>query len=135
MLKTNIKLTLLSSIIFFQISSSAFSMEILEENKNNFSISIKPKNENLSIEVPIGSIVAFAGDKEPNGWLMCDGKPYNRYKYNKLYEVIGKKYTNIKINITINDNSSINKNIPLSEGLSNLEDDLFVSQTLEGAYL
>jgi microcystin-dependent protein len=92
MFKISIKLTLLSSILFFQISSSAFSMDIIEENNNRSSISIKLKNENLPIEMPIGSIIAFSGDKEPDGWLMCDGLQYSSKKYPDLFEIIKEIY-------------------------------------------
>ena len=92
MLKINIKLILLSSVLFFQIQSSAFSMEKNEEDNNKSSITIKTKNKNLIVEVPVGSIISFAGDKEPEGWLMCDGSQYSSKKYPKLFEIIKEKY-------------------------------------------
>lgn len=41
---------------------------------------------------PVGSIVAFAGpqSKIPDGWLVCDGKTYDRTdKYSSLFNAIG----------------------------------------------
>jgi len=66
----------------------------LEEDKHAQPLSLKKqlKNENLPIDVPVGSIIAFAGDKEPEGWLMCDGSSYSSQKYPKLYEIIKEKY-------------------------------------------
>ncbi|MBP9675048.1 MAG: tail fiber protein, partial [Bacteriovoracaceae bacterium] len=61
-----------------------------EEDFNQKSILTPQKN--LPTGVPVGSIIAFAGDKEPEGWLMCDGLPYSSKKYPKLYEIIKEKY-------------------------------------------
>lgn len=47
-------------------------------------------------DMPIGSIVAFAGpvEKIPNGWLLCDGKKYDRtdQKYVALFNAIGSSW-------------------------------------------
>jgi microcystin-dependent protein len=49
-------------------------------------------------EVPIGSVVPFAGrcDAEitspPSGWLICDGRAVSRNVYNKLFKIIGTTY-------------------------------------------
>ncbi len=111
MLKINIKLILLSSVLFFQIQSSAFSMEKNEEINNKPSITIKQKNKNLIVEVPVGSIISFAGDKEPEGWLMCDGKRYSSLQYYKLYELIKEKYVPKEEDwiIKANKNSTVEK--------------------------
>ena len=41
---------------------------------------------------PVGSIIQFAGDTAPDGWLMCDGSSYNEMLYTSLYNVIGNMY-------------------------------------------
>ena len=45
---------------------------------------------------PIGTIVAYAGsihpDRLPNGWLVCDGKGYDRYVYEDLFNKIRYDY-------------------------------------------
>ena len=42
--------------------------------------------------VPIGSIVAFASDTIPSGWLLCDGRAVSRTTYSELFNVIGLSY-------------------------------------------
>ncbi|WP_437746871.1 phage tail protein [Sorangium sp. So ce1504] len=44
--------------------------------------------------VPVGTIVAYAGDAAPEGWLLCDRGAYKRAapEYSDLFEVIGTKY-------------------------------------------
>lgn len=46
--------------------------------------------ENLLL--PSGSVIEYAGDTAPNGWLICDGSAISRQKYSKLFEVIGTIY-------------------------------------------
>lgn len=46
---------------------------------------------NLST-VPVGSIVSYAADTPPGGWLVCDGAAVNRYDYAALFAVINTKY-------------------------------------------
>jgi len=50
------------------------------------------------LDPPAGTVMAFAGDatKVPNGWLLCDGKPYDGGddRYKRLYAVIGEIYGN-----------------------------------------
>jgi microcystin-dependent protein len=41
--------------------------------------------------IPTGSIISFAGNSAPNGWLLCDGTSYDAISspvYNNLYNVI-----------------------------------------------
>ena len=42
---------------------------------------------------PIGSIIAFAGQFPPDGWLMCSGTRVSKTTYAELYAVIGDTYT------------------------------------------
>lgn len=41
---------------------------------------------------PAGSVMPFAGEVVPGGWLLCDGQQYSNQKYPELYEVIKEKY-------------------------------------------
>ena len=51
---------------------------------------------NLGIDTtffnPTGSIIAFAGNTLPNGYLLCDGSNVSRTTYKKLFAVIGTTY-------------------------------------------
>ena len=42
--------------------------------------------------MPIGSIIMFAGETIPTGWLICDGDTLNEEEYPELYDVIGYTY-------------------------------------------
>jgi len=43
-------------------------------------------------ELPVGSIVIYAGTTAPEGWLMCDGGYYDRWVYSELFAVIDFTY-------------------------------------------
>jgi microcystin-dependent protein len=42
--------------------------------------------------VPPGTVLDFAGDVAPNGYLICDGSTYNKSNYPNLWEVVGNKF-------------------------------------------
>ncbi|MCX5782779.1 MAG: tail fiber protein [Elusimicrobia bacterium] len=42
--------------------------------------------------VPVGSIIPYAGDTAPAGWLLCNGDPVSRTTYANLYAVIQEKF-------------------------------------------
>ena len=46
------------------------------------------------IEIPIGSIMPFAGVALPPGYLLCDGSEQSRTVYAELFTVIGFRYRN-----------------------------------------
>lgn len=43
----------------------------------------------LSQFVPTGTVVAFAGNSVPAGWLLCDGRQVSRMTYAALFSTIG----------------------------------------------
>lgn len=49
---------------------------------------LKPGGDTL----PIGSIIPFAGNIIPNGWLLCDGSIVEQSDYPELFSVIGTTY-------------------------------------------
>jgi microcystin-dependent protein len=56
--------------------------------------SAEPENNLAAAEagIPIGTVITFAGAIAPEGYLICDGKPYSRLNYQNLYMVIGTMY-------------------------------------------
>lgn len=45
--------------------------------------------EAITVVTPAGVIAAFAGAAAPTGWLLCDGKEYDRRTYPELARVFG----------------------------------------------
>jgi microcystin-dependent protein len=45
-------------------------------------------------DIAVGTVLLYAGDEAPDGFLLCDGKAVSRKKYAKLYAAIGDKYGN-----------------------------------------
>lgn len=41
---------------------------------------------------PTGTIIAFAGDTAPPGWVLCDGTLLNRSTYSALFAVVGTRF-------------------------------------------
>ena len=48
--------------------------------------------DNVSVLNPIGTVIAFAGNSAPDGYLICNGAELSRTTYAKLFEVIGIRY-------------------------------------------
>jgi microcystin-dependent protein len=42
--------------------------------------------------VPVGSILPFAGQFTPDGWLLCNGQEVSRTTYANLFNAIGETY-------------------------------------------
>ncbi len=42
----------------------------------------------FAADMPVGSIIAYAGSAAPDGWLLCDGELYDIYDYADLFEVV-----------------------------------------------
>lgn len=63
---------------------------------------------NLSI-VPVGSIVPYAANTPPGGWLVCDGAAVNREDYPALFAVINTRYGSGDGSRTFNLPNFINK--------------------------
>lgn len=47
--------------------------------------------------MPIGTIIPFAGDTAPVGWLLCNGQEIQTVDYQELYSLIGYKYKSINL--------------------------------------
>jgi phage-related tail fiber protein len=43
-------------------------------------------------QVPVGTVVGFAGEIPPVGWLICDGRPLSQSDFPELASVLGQMY-------------------------------------------
>ena len=59
---------------------------ILEISGNSSVVDLNP------YAFPVGSILPYAGQVAPHGWLLCDGKMYDMLLYEALFKVIGNTY-------------------------------------------
>jgi microcystin-dependent protein len=46
----------------------------------------------ISIDVPVGTILAYGGSTAPTGYLLCQGGEFNRADYPALYAVIADSF-------------------------------------------
>ena len=56
----------------------------------------------------IGSIIAFAGDTIPTGWLVCDGSSITQSAYPELYALIGGTLPDFRGRVLVGQNTSDN---------------------------
>lgn len=60
------------------------------------SLTLTNENGNFAINYefvnPIGTIICFAGQLVPSGWVLCDGSEISKTDYPKLFSVIGNTY-------------------------------------------
>ena len=80
-MKTKVPLLILFVLVFS--TNSSFSQSNLNEANKEGTI------QNKFSEIPIGTILAFAGNAIPSGYLMCDGQEYLKAEYEDLNKVIG----------------------------------------------
>ena len=50
------------------------------------------QSSSINLKVPTGSIIAFAANTTPNGYLICNGGAINRTTYADLFDLIGTTY-------------------------------------------
>ncbi len=67
--------------------NSELQPSLSEEEK--IKIQVRRYCENL---IPVGTINAYAGIAEPEGWLFCYGQALNRVTFGNLYRAIGTMY-------------------------------------------
>lgn len=48
--------------------------------------------------IPVGTIAMFGAEKDPEGWLRCDGRLVQRSAYPKLFAAIGTSYGSSSVN-------------------------------------
>jgi len=47
---------------------------------------------NVASQVPVGSVITFAGSTAPSGWMLCYGQAVSRSDYSALYNALGTTY-------------------------------------------
>lgn len=62
---------------------------------NRAYLELKKEIQLLKNEIcPVGTIQAFAFNKVPQGWMICDGRSLNKYEYPELFNVIDNTFGN-----------------------------------------
>ncbi|EAM53192.1 phage tail protein [Crocosphaera watsonii WH 8501] len=61
----------------------------IEDLRPNVNMLVQPLVDNVGSIIPKSSIVVFGGAVAPNGWLFCDGTPYDPSTYPQLFSAIG----------------------------------------------
>ena len=93
-----VKITILSLLVCgayqpLSASSNRNNLDdVAREDKAIRPPSLSLESGDISRSIPTGSVISFAGDKAPDGWLLCDGKKYSNQTYPQLYSVISTKY-------------------------------------------
>lgn len=49
-------------------------------------------DSNMFKVIPTGTIIDFAGENTPDGWLLCEGQELSRENHNELFLIIGTSY-------------------------------------------
>ena len=93
MLQVNGGIKLKKGVEVRELSSTTKEIEQGREDAIPTEKAIKEYIENaLKRMVPVGSIQPYAGEKEPEGWMLCDGRGIDKHEYAELYNVIGGIY-------------------------------------------
>lgn len=75
------------------LSNKLEKLSELNSSLMNSLTKIQGQIENNSvINMPAGSVVAYAGTNIPEGWLLCDGRYFLTSAYPNLYRAIGRLY-------------------------------------------
>lgn len=76
-----------------KVSELAIKAKELNYFSQKFWGKIKKYTDNQDLKtVPVGTVLAVAGDKIPEGFLPCNGASISRTTYQRLFEVIDTKY-------------------------------------------
>lgn len=64
---------------------------LVSDSTQNLGVKWVSSNEDY-YPTPTGSVIPFAGNYAPNGYLLCNGNPVSRSTYSRLFGVIGTSY-------------------------------------------
>ncbi len=87
------RITFNKKLLFDSDDSGSTRVEILGSNNDNCLLHVNGRiKDKTGYVMPVGSIVAYAGSKAPEGWWLCDGRSLNKNQYPELFEAIGTTY-------------------------------------------
>lgn len=72
--------------------SSAENFNVAQATESYHAVNLKQLNDSLIPLSPTGTIIWFAGNSAPTGYLLCNGSNVSRTTYANLFKVIGIKY-------------------------------------------
>lgn len=75
--------------------------ELAWENDGNLPNPPTTPIQTMISTAPLGTVLSFAGQTAPNGYLLCDGKSYAVADYPDLYAVIGNTYGGDSTNFNV----------------------------------
>ncbi|BBH53576.1 tail fiber protein [Fluviispira sanaruensis] len=84
----------------FSLSSTAFAQN--DDASVAYILSLEDRIQKLEQDsishnqprIPVGTVLAFAGENIPDGYFLCDGRELTRAQYQHLYQVIGDNHGN-----------------------------------------
>jgi len=82
--------------------SSAENFNVATANEETHAVNLGQLNSLLSPLSPTGSVIWFAGNSVPEGYLLCDGSEVSRTTYAELFSIIGINYGAGNSNTTFN---------------------------------
>ncbi len=81
-----------ATIAFAKLASAAIATSAQAADKSNAATLITPARLHEVVNsylMPAGTIVSYAGNSIPNGWLLCNGATVSRTTYANLFKAIG----------------------------------------------
>lgn len=75
---------------------------VVSDASSNARIVVYSRNTHVPPQVPVGSIMDFAGSSAPSGWLLCYGQEVSRTTYAALFAIISTTYGSGDASTTFN---------------------------------
>lgn len=98
----------LKLILLAHESNTVQKENILTVNRQSININADLFDLNgQRIGIPVGTVIAYAGNRIPNGWLMCNGATITEREYPILFQLIGAKLPALTGNFIMGTNGSI----------------------------
>ena len=72
--------------------SSAEKFNVADATESSQAVNLGQLNEVTGAISPVGTVIWYAGNTVPTGYLLCDGSNVSRTTYADLFEVIGVKF-------------------------------------------